>query len=175
MKFKHWKIAVTVVKKGPKIASIKWVDFWHIACSVWSSWDETGLRVVPRHWLSALSTYSREVRHIQGNLRGWMIGAFQEACEWRTATGWVPEGRRWDLKKMNKAENWNETDRWCPVHSRPAGSVVGPCMICPIASEYICTLKSLQPHIHFISNETRSYVPFCEVAISFPLSEMATV
>lgn len=39
----------------------------------------------------------------------------------------------------------------------------------------ICTLKSPQPHIHSISDDTRSNAPFCKVAISYPLSEMATV
>lgn len=44
-----------------------------------------------------------------------------------------------------------------------------------LSHQNICILKSFQPHIHFISNDMQSNAPFCKVAISFPLSEMATV
>lgn len=73
--------SVAVEKKRPKKASVEWVDFWHIARSVGSGWNETSRRDVPRQRLSALLTYVWEVRHERGNLRGWMICAFQEACE----------------------------------------------------------------------------------------------
>lgn len=49
----------------------------------------------------------------------------------------------------------------------PAGSVP--------SNQNICTLKSLQPYIHSVSDDTQSDAPFCKVAISYPLSEMATV
>lgn len=131
--------SVTVVKKKKWTRKIlhQMDDFSHIPRWVGSGWIETGCCDVPCHQLSVLNIH--EVRHERGNLRGWMICAFQEAWERRTATGWMPEGREWDLKRMNEAHNWNEMGRWCPVRSRPTASAVAPCMICPITSEYMHT------------------------------------